>query len=192
MKRRSLIRQIKRSEINQIRAQLDRVRKAAKKVGKSKKRFADYRYLRAVYRALHTLGDDNLLPILARVVRQEYNIPKRAGTHALRTIIDATATAATNISTRSRWARALEWAYDQEVRPNELIWFLKANNGIAGCARLANMGLPLYRRPREYTWNDDLPESNGNDTYGPLRTPYRYGQRRPSDTPRSTFNVARR
>ncbi|UGY17992.1 hypothetical protein HAP48_0011475 [Bradyrhizobium septentrionale] len=172
-KKYSLIRQIKQSEIDQIRAQLDRVRKVGKKAARSEKRFADYRYLRAVYRALHNLGEDNLLPILSRVVRQEYNVPKRAGTHALRTIIDATATTASDLRTRSRWARALEWAYDQEVRPSELIWFLKANNGIAGCARLANMGLPLYRRPRDYAFSDDLPESNGNDAFGQLRNPYR-------------------
>ncbi|MVT63949.1 hypothetical protein GPL21_02305 [Bradyrhizobium pachyrhizi] len=149
MKKRSLIRQITQNEVSQIRARLNRVRKVAKKITRSEKRFADYRYLRAVYRAFHTLGDDNLLPILARVACQEYSIPKRAGTHPLRTIIDATVTAPIDLRTRSRWARALEWAFDQEVRPDELIWFLKANNGIAGCARLANMALPRSRRPRE-------------------------------------------
>ncbi|UGY21033.1 MULTISPECIES: hypothetical protein [Bradyrhizobium] len=165
-KKYSLIRQIKQSEIDQIRAQLDQVRKVAKKVARSEKRFADYRYLRAVYRTLHTLGDANLLPILARAVRQEYSIPKRAGTHALRTIIDATATTASDLRTRSRWARALEWALDAEVRPKHLIWFLKANSGIAGCARLANRGLPRYRRQREDLEDDDTLEPNGTDRFG--------------------------
>lgn len=178
MRKRSLIRQITQKEVDQIRARIDKVRKIAKKAARSEKRFADYRYLRAVYWAFNALGDNNLLPILARVACQEFNIPKRAGTHPLRTIIDATATVAIDIRIRSRWARALEWAFDQEVRPDELIWYLKANHGIAGCARRANMALPLYRRPREYTWSDDLPESNGNDAFGHLRDPYR--PRRPA------------
>ncbi|MCG2633073.1 hypothetical protein L6654_41725 [Bradyrhizobium sp. WYCCWR 13023] len=169
MKRRSLIREITPTEIKHIRMQLDRVREIGKKAAKSKRRFADYKYLKAVFAAFYAFGDANLLPILARVARDEYGVARREGCHPLRTIIDASADPKTPLRSRSRWGRALEWAFDQEVQPDGLMSFLNANHGIAGCARLANMALPLYRRPREYAWSDDVPESNGNDQFGDLR-----------------------
>jgi hypothetical protein len=68
-------------------------------------------------------------------------------------IIDATSTA--DIKTRSRWTRALKYAWHQRKASKDLRTFLRENGGPAGCAdqfaainpRGKYPGRIVYRRP---------------------------------------------
>ena len=53
-------------------------------------------------------------------------------THPIRVIIDATSTA--DIKTKSRWSRALRYAWRERKTWTNLTSFLRENGGPAGCA----------------------------------------------------------
>jgi len=66
-----------------------------------------------------------------------------------------------DLSARSRWTRALEYAWNEEVTPEQLIWFFGQNGGLSGCARSAAKGLPRYNRDEEE--EDDNSDDSGDD-----------------------------
>lgn len=150
-----------------VKAAINRVEKAEARSAKSRKRFAHYRYLRAVYRAYCELEDKRLLKRLRRYLIRNHQI-RDEDAHAIRMIIDATTTRQEKRE-RSRWTRALECAWNEEVSPDELLLFFRRNKGIAGCARLAAESLPLRRSTRR-TSEDDFADDR------PERTPMRYEQ----------------
>ncbi|MBR1030271.1 MULTISPECIES: hypothetical protein [Bradyrhizobium] len=126
-------------------AQIRKVRKAAEKASESHRRFADYRYLRAVLRAYRYFDDNNLLPHLLETAPSLLMTPVRADWHPLRVIIEATCLQP-ECRVRSRWTRGLEYAVGEGIDPKELSRFIRAHNGIAGCADLASKTRPKRNR----------------------------------------------
>ncbi|MBB4397187.1 hypothetical protein [Bradyrhizobium sp. ERR14] len=118
-------------------AQIRKVRKAAEKASESDRRFADYRYLRAVLHAYRYFEGNDLLPHLLETAPSLLMTPVRADWHPLRVIIEATCLQP-DLRMRSRWTRALAHVLAEDIDPQELSRFIRANNGIAGCADLAS------------------------------------------------------
>lgn len=114
------------------------VRKTADLVSRSKRRFSEYRYLRSVLRAYQYLADKTLLTAMMEIAPAVLIVPARANWHPLRVLIEATMWTQIDYRTRSRWTRALQYAIAREIDPDQLPRFIRANNGIAGCAELAS------------------------------------------------------
>lgn len=123
-----------------------KVRKTADLVSRSKGRFREYRYLRAVLRAYQCLDDKELLSAMMEIAPAVLIVPVRANWHPLRVIIEATMWTEIDYRTRSRWTRALEYAIAQNIASDQLSQFFRANNGIAGCADLTSRTRP--KRPK--------------------------------------------
>lgn len=124
-------------------ARIKKVRRAAEKAASRKDRFADYRYLRSVLRAYRYFEENDLLSHLMEVAPSALMAPVRA--HPLRVIIEASCMQP-DLRMRSRWTRALEYAVREKVAPDDLGRFLRAHNGIAGCADLASKTRSKRRR----------------------------------------------
>jgi hypothetical protein len=134
------------SSERKIVARILKVRKAGDRAAQSERKFADYRYLRSVLRAYEFFSDENLLGHLAEIAPSALLTPVRRGWHELRIIVEASCSQI-DVRTKSRWTRALEFALARNVAPDDLPRFIKANNGIAGCADLASKTRPKRRRP---------------------------------------------
>ncbi|UGY28872.1 hypothetical protein J4G48_0006215 [Bradyrhizobium barranii subsp. apii] len=126
---------------------LAKVRNAACRASKSKRRFADYRFLRSVLRAYDYFSDENLLPHLSEIAPSVLMTPVRTGWHPLRIIIEATCIQP-DVRMRSRWTRALEFAAASKIDPDDLPRFFQANGGIAGTADMASKTRPKRASPR--------------------------------------------
>lgn len=129
---------------------ITKIRKTADRVSRNKRRFAEYRYLRAVLRGYRHLVDNELLPAMLEIAPAILTVPVRANWHPLRVIIEATMWREIDHRTRSRWTRALQYAVAREIDPDQLPRFIRANNGIAGCAELASKtrsGIPRCALP---------------------------------------------
>ena len=131
--------------VEQIFQRIMRVRKAALKSMRSKHRFADYRYLRSVLRAYRYFEANSLLSLLRDVAPRTFETPARQNWHYLRLLIEATS-CQRDAQIKSRWTRALEYALAQDVDPEDLVRFIRARSGIAGCAQLASKTNPKRRR----------------------------------------------
>jgi hypothetical protein len=70
----------------------------------------------------------------------------------MRVLIEATLPNA-DPKQKSRWARALEYLASENVPTREFKRFIRANGGLAGCARLATEVNRKRRRPGG-DWND--------------------------------------
>ena len=126
-------------------ARIQKVRKAADKAVKSKRRRADYRYLRSVLRAYRYFEENSLLSHFIEVAPSALITPVRANWSPLRVIIEATCIQP-DLRMRSRWTRALEYAVREKIDPRELARFFRAHNGIAGCADLESKTGPKRHR----------------------------------------------
>jgi len=82
----------------------------------------------------------------ARLLAEAANIPLRKGMSPIRILIDATLPGA-DLKQRSRWVRALEYAHSEGVPAGQFRKFVRANGGLAGCARLAAMTNAKRRHP---------------------------------------------
>ena len=125
-----------RSE-QKIVARIDRVRLAYKKAERNKSKSAQYKYLRSVLRAYEYFDDNDLLDYLVEIAPCVLMVTVRSGQHSIRTIIDASCKN-DDRKLRSRWTRGLQFALARKVPADDLPTFLKANNGISGCADLAS------------------------------------------------------
>lgn len=122
-------------------ARIKKVKRAADKAARSGKRFAHYRYLRAVLHAYRYFEDKHLLPHLTEIAPSVLRTPVRRNSPPVRLIIDATCIQP-DLRMRSRWTRALEYAVAEKIDPEDLKRFIRAHNGIAGCADLASKTKP--------------------------------------------------
>ncbi|MGY4512944.1 hypothetical protein [Bradyrhizobium sp. USDA 3650] len=127
----------RRTSEQKIIARIARVRASYEKARRDGSKSADYKYLRSVLRAYDYFDDHDLLDCLTEIAPYALMTPVRSGQHAIRTIIEASR-ANVDLRMRSRWTRALQFAILRSVGADELIRFLRANNGIAGCADLAS------------------------------------------------------
>lgn len=157
---------------NLLRDELKEVRRSAQKHRDTRKRFAVYRYLRSVLRCYCRIERRELLRALRLLLDHEYGIPDDRKCHPIRAIIDATALLG-DTRMRSRWTRALEFAWHSEVTPNELPDFFQQNDGVAGCARLAAKAFP--ERTARGDIDDDSGEEDDTDDDDDFEGPvYRY------------------
>jgi hypothetical protein len=83
----------------------------------------------------------------SRLLATKAGIARRKGMSPIRVLIEATLPTAT-VKQKSRWVRALQYLSSERVRPGEFRRFIRANGGIAGCARLAARVDRKRRRPR--------------------------------------------
>jgi hypothetical protein len=151
---------VTKRDFAKVRKIIRRAVEAAKRSAKSKRRFALYKYLKSVYRGYCELEDQRLLRASKILLDREFNVPADYEWHSIRRIIEATALEE-DLRARSRWTRALEFAWNEETEPEHLIWFLGQNGGLSGCARFAAKGLPRYNYADEDEDEDD--ESNSGD-----------------------------
>jgi hypothetical protein len=99
----------------------------------SRQRFKFYHYLRAVYAFYAFLRHRNEARKTARrIVRLLGLCNRTAAAHPIRVIIDATSDADTKA--KSRWARALQFAWHERKRSTKFQEVLLKYGGPAGCA----------------------------------------------------------
>jgi hypothetical protein len=115
-------------------------------------RFELYGFLKAIYRVYMRWKDRRVARRSARLIAQELSITRRKGTSPIRVLIEATFPGA-DLRQKSRWVRALEYLASEDVPTQEFRTFVRANGGLAGCARLAAEVNRKRRRPGG-DWND--------------------------------------
>jgi hypothetical protein len=98
----------------------------------SRNRFWSYRYLAALYQLYSDLRRANETQELTRRIAKLFNLDSRQHADPIRLIIDASSQA--DNKTKSRWTRALRFAWRQRRRWSDLETFLGRNGGPAGCA----------------------------------------------------------
>jgi hypothetical protein len=137
----------------QLRKTIEDLRRLEQKCFAARSRFAFYDYLAALFELYLQLRRRNQAKPWARRIAELFGLSKQNRTHPIRTIIDATSTA--DNKTRSRWTRALKYAWRERKTWKDLASFLRENGGPAGCAgqfatinqRGRYPGCIVYRRP---------------------------------------------
>lgn len=137
----------------QLRKAITDLVKLERKCFASRSRFAFYGYLAAVFELYVQLRRTKQAKLASIRIAQLFRLSNQKRTHPIRVIIDATSTA--DIKTKSRWSRALRYAWRQRKIWTDLKSFLRENGGPAGCgARFAAIhpkarypGCIVYRRP---------------------------------------------
>jgi hypothetical protein len=124
------------------------VARLSKRVG----RFEIYSFLKSIYRVYMRWKDRGIARRSARLMAQELSIARRKGTSPIRVLIEATVPGA-DLRQKSRWVRALEYISSEDIPAREFRKFIRANGGLAGCARLAAQVNRKRRRPGG-DWND--------------------------------------
>jgi hypothetical protein len=132
--------------------ELKAVRLAAARLNQTKARFAFYKYLRVVYRAVWHWGlsKRRKTTTLAALTGRQGQV----GLHAFRAIIDATYPSL-EAKMASRWTRALEFAFLRDIAPSQLLDFFKQSGGVANCARHAANTDPKKIRQEPYEFRVD-------------------------------------
>jgi hypothetical protein len=120
---------------------------AAKRAWKSRRRFAERKYLREVYRLYWRWCEQGRVKALARAAARSAGLPTGRNTHPLQVLINGTARCG-DVKQRSRWTRALLLAACNDVHPAHLDQFFQGNGGVAGCARR------MARKRNERHWTD--------------------------------------
>jgi hypothetical protein len=116
-------------------------------------RFGSYDFLEAIYRVYIDWRGRKIAKRSARELADELNIVRRKGMSPIRVLIEATYVEA-DLKQKSRWVRALEYIYSENVSPSQLRKFIASRGGIAGCARLAATRNGRKRRRDSGDWND--------------------------------------
>jgi hypothetical protein len=115
-----------------LRKTIDDLRKLERKCFASRSRFAFYDFLAAVIELYVQLRRTKQAKKAARLIARLFGLRKQKRSHCIRAIIDATSTA--DLKTRSRWTRALRYAWRKRKTWTDLTSFLRENGGPAGCA----------------------------------------------------------
>ena len=137
----------------QLRQTVDELRGVEQKCFASRSRFAFYDYLAAVFELYVQLRRTKQAKKAATRIAKLFGLSNQKGNHPIRVIFDATSTA--DLKTRSRWARALKYAWRERNACTDLTRFLRENGGPAGCAerfaainpRAKYPGCIVYRCP---------------------------------------------
>jgi hypothetical protein len=151
--RRALRQEIPLESDRQLRKIIDDLRELERKCFAARSRFAFYDYLAAVFELYVQLRRTKYAKKAARLIAKLVGLRKQDRTHCIRAIIDATSTA--DLKTKSRWIRALRYAWHERKTWKALGSFLRENGGPAGCAdQFAAInqtgrypGCIVYRRP---------------------------------------------
>jgi hypothetical protein len=97
-----------------------------------RRRFAFYRYLRAIYRTYKRFRRTESREAIRQSLLAALSLRPTSMNHPIRILIDATSHV--DNKTRSRRSLALRYATRQGVGPKDLQQFLEANGGVSGCA----------------------------------------------------------
>jgi hypothetical protein len=116
----------------QLRKTIDDLRELERNCFASRRRFAFYDFLSGVFELYVQLRRTNQSKPLVRRIANLFGLRQRNRAHPIRVIIDATSTA--DLKTRSRWTRALKYAWRERKTWKDLGSFLRENGGPAGCA----------------------------------------------------------
>lgn len=132
-------------------------KEAAARLRRRGARFTIYDFLGAVYCVYSDWKRHKRATRSARKLADELEIIRRKGMSPIRILIEATLPE-TDFKQKSRWVRAPEYIYSEDVPPSRFRKFVRANGGLAGCARLAAQEHRKRRRPRrnngEGDWDD--------------------------------------
>jgi hypothetical protein len=107
--------------------------KLERKCFASRSRFAFYDYLAAVLELYIRLSRTKQAKKAATRIAKLFGLRTQKRAHPIRMILDATST--TDLKTRSRWTRALRYAWRERKTWTNLRSFLRENGGPAGCAK---------------------------------------------------------
>jgi len=129
----------------QLRKTIDDLRRLEQKCFASRSRFAFYDYLAAVFELYVQLRRTKRAKKAAIVIAKLFQLRNQKHTHPIRAIIDATS--ATDNKTKSRWTRALRYAWYKRKTWRDLKIFLRENGGPAGCAEQFAAVHPKARYP---------------------------------------------
>jgi hypothetical protein len=127
-------------------------REAAAKLNRRGGRFDIYAYLKPIYRIYRMWKHRKIATRSARLLANEFSITRRKGTSPVRVLIEATMPEA-DLRQKSRWVRALDYVSSEDIPAREFRRFIRANGGLAGCARLA-VNVNRKRRRPGGDWND--------------------------------------
>jgi hypothetical protein len=132
-------------------------KEAAARLRRRVGRFELYGLLEAIYRAYTDWERRKIAKRSARMLAREFNIVRRKGMSPIRVLIEATLPDA-DFKQKSRWVRALDYIYSEDVPARGFRKFVQRHEGLAGCARLAAKLNRKRRRPRrdriEGDWDD--------------------------------------
>jgi hypothetical protein len=122
-------------------------KEAAARLRRRVGRFEIYDLLEAIYRVYVDWKRRNIAKRSAHTLADELNMVRRKGMSPIRVLIDAVKPDA-DLKQKSRWVRALEYLYSQDVPVKQFRKFAGRHEGLAGCARLAAQVNRQRRRPR--------------------------------------------
>jgi hypothetical protein len=128
------------------------LREAAAKLKGRVSPFAIYDFLGAVYRAYVDWKRRKIAKRSVRTLADDMNIVRRKGMSPIRVLIEAILPNA-DFKQKSRWVRALQYVYSENVSPSQFRQFIHRHGGIAGCARLV-VNVNRKRRRPGGDWND--------------------------------------
>jgi hypothetical protein len=115
-----------------IEDELDRLRKFERKCFRSRKRFAFHRYLAEVLKLYEDLRADSSKRNVAMAICETVDRKATPCLHPIRALLDATSAA--DSKTKSRWTRALRFAWKTRRRWKILDQCFRQYDGVAGCA----------------------------------------------------------
>jgi hypothetical protein len=116
----------------EIKEQLDNLKATIAKAFETRRRFWFHTPLEGAYALYVEWKDDGKPKTNAKAAAALFGIKREESAHPLSTIIKIVTPK--GVDTR-RWVDGLRFAYKQGIAPKDLVAFLKANGGIAGCAR---------------------------------------------------------
>jgi hypothetical protein len=150
-------RALRRSTSPELAAIIQPAKEAAAGLKRRIGRFDAYEFLGAIYRIYIDWKRRKIAKRSTQTLADELAIVRRKGMSPIRILIDATLPNA-DLKQKSRWARALEYVYSENVSPSQFHKFVRTHRGIAGCARLAVQVVRKRKRPRrdcvEGDWDD--------------------------------------
>ena len=113
---------------------LQEIQKAGRRMRRAGNQAGQLAYLLTVYRIYCRWQRSRMSELRAKSLCKIQGVKWRHGTQPVRVLIDVGCKR--DVRTKSRWARALDYAFTDETKPKHFLWFLKENGGIAGCVRL--------------------------------------------------------
>ena len=142
----------RRPTSSEVLATIRPLKKVAARLRRRCGRFEIYDLLEVVYRVYIDWKRRKIAKRSARTLADEMNIVRRKGMSPIRVLIEAALPNA-NLKQKSRWVRALEYVYSENVPPSRFRKFVRNRGGVAGCAGLAVKVNRKRRRPGG-NWED--------------------------------------
>jgi hypothetical protein len=136
----------RRPRSRDLAATIQPMKEAAARLKQRVGRFEIYEFLEAVYTIYSEWRRRKVARRSARMLADRLDIVRRKGVSPIRILIDATLPGA-HFKQKSRWVRALEYVYSENVSPSKFRNFVRNRGGLAGCAGLAVNVSRKRRRP---------------------------------------------